>query len=451
MDKLAKAIVAGLAVLALVYYLPHLFSSWVSVAVYSLLFVGAFFVLSHHHSPPSTTDYDKKKAKLFEAVREDNERLLVSTLAKSLRFQDGQNLLAEVSEDGRNALHVAAELGHTDSATTIVNFIKEQNKTMSKYLERADLAGLTPLMLAVARRHTATATALLEAGARADAKGPKSRNAVFLACLTAQPALVAAMRTKLGTKQFSTLARAPDALGYTCAHAACLAGSAETLTILLDAGAVDLTATSQDGSTPMHTAARCGDGAVVKLLALHGARLTACRFGCTPLHTACMSARVDAVRELVHAYPLDRLIAQDHDGLHPPHTVAQALGAATAKAASENPGDAAERIERLLECLRLLIDADYPIDCKDYSNSTLVYLLCWTADRPQLRALEMLFAHLEKTGRTHEITTLLRAKADSGWTCMHAAKHMPGRQATMSRPCCSGWPATMPPKWSPWS
>lgn len=422
MDKLSLAVVAALVALGIVFYLP--LSSWVSVAVYALLFGGAFFALTHHTAPRTTTDddYERKKNQMFQAILENDERKLVSTLAKSLRFEGKQNLLKELT----TALHYAADLGHTDCTVAMVHFLTSQNKNLSKYLDREDAASLTPLMVAVVRLHPATALALLELGARADIKGPKARNVVFLACLTAQPGLVSALRTRLGETQFSALARAGDALGYTSAHAACLGGSVDALTILLAAGAVDLAATARDGSTPLHTAARSGDGAIVKLLALHGAKLTACRFGCTPLHTACMYGRVEAVRELVHAYPLDRLVAQDNDGLHPPHTVAQALSAAAAQAASDKPADAAETIERLLECFRILIEAGYPVDCKDYSNSSLVYLLCWSADRPQLRALQILFQHLEKTGRADEIGSLLRAKADSGWTCMHAAKHMPG-------------------------
>lgn len=428
MDKLSLAVVAALVALGIVFYLP--LSSWLSIPVYALLFGGAFFALTQHHTSSSTTtndnDYERKKNKMFQAILENDEGKLVSTLAKSLRFEGKQNLMKELTSDGRTALHYAADLGHTDCVVAMVHFLTSQSKTLSKYLDREDAASLTPLMVAVVRQHPATAIALLQLGARADGQGPKARNVVFLACLTAQPGLVSALRTRLGEVQFAALARAADALGYTSAHAACLGGSVDALTILLAAGAVDLAATARDGSTPLHTAARSGDGAIVKLLALHGARLAACRFGCTPLHTACMYGRVEAVRELVHAYPLDRLVAQDNDGMHPPPTIAQALSAAATRAASDKPGDAAETIERLLECFRILVEAGYPVDCKDYSNSSLVYLLCWAADRPQLRALRILFEHLEKNGRADEIGPLLRAKADSGWTCMHAAKHMPG-------------------------
>jgi ankyrin repeat protein len=358
MERLPSAIVVAIIAMSMVYYLPvHAFSScWVSVSVYATIFAGAFYALTHHHAAPSTAEYDKLTAKVFEAVRENSGQKLVRLLAKSLRFDGDRNVLKETNEDGHTALHVAAELGHTESAETIIHFLKTQQKTMSKYLECEDAAKCTPLMLAIVRDHPDTAAVLVRLGCSSETKGPKARNSVFWACLTGQSALVQLMREQLGSKTFISLAREPDSLGYTSTHAACLAGSVDTLNVLLSEQAADFASAARDGSTPLHTAARRGEGAVIRLLALHGARLTACRFGCTPLHTACIHGRVDAVREFMRSYPIAALVAQDHDGLHPLHSTVQALGTAAANAAPVG-SEQSDLVDSLLSCFRILVEA----------------------------------------------------------------------------------------------
>ena len=389
-----------------------------------------------------------------------------------------------------SALHLASASGSLSVLGVLLDVVQcHLQPHLSDILEAKDESGCTPLILAVCGRRIPEALLLIRSGASADAHGPRGRNAFQLACMAGMVEVVTALQAGLPAAHFAGLARVADRAGYQALHLASMAGSLDIVGILLDSGAADVNSTAMDGTTALHGAIRLNRISLVELLLARGAKGIACRFGNTPLHVASLHARAGIVRLIIQngssyctaerdaladkaiadvmvttAKPTtfsgdqirSALWAPDNDGLYPLHNIAtclsllskspkDSLGAGLISSSSSGGGGGGssssssstpavqrtvrDTLEEALECVRLLLEAGHPIDLEDYGGCNVVYLLCWEATDAQLQAIKLIFGYLEEKHRYREISVLLHAKAESGWTCLHVAHNTPGPSA----------------------
>lgn len=92
-----------------------------------------------------------------------------------------------------------------------------------------------------------------------------------------------------------------EQLGWTPLHLAAVAGSYDTVEVLLGAGA-KVTLTDCDGQTPLHAAASSGEDTICQLLVSAGAEVDALDcFGFTPLRWSILNGHAPAVHYLLEA------------------------------------------------------------------------------------------------------------------------------------------------------
>lgn len=186
-------------------------------------------------------------------------------------IMSGADLDARVSRSGETALHLAARFGHEDVVGVLLD-------AGCKIVFSA--SNLSPMDLAAASNHRGTLTEFLYRGINPNVK---------------------------------------NALGYTALHQAAYANSSDALRLLLEFGG-DANAPTSMGYTPLHVAAfsarsnaaaapavsavrtlaRCG-GPLLEVDAVDGS-------GSTPLHTACVNLRLEAVRDLLDIGADEKLV-----------------------------------------------------------------------------------------------------------------------------------------------
>jgi ankyrin repeat protein len=219
---------------------------------------------------------------------------------------------------GWTPLHVAAATGNEYAVTALLKAGADANATVSlpsywsdwqcdkyaawspqdKRFHPEDAAsGLTPLHLAARTGSQRPVEALIRGKARLDVRDSRGRTPVILAC-QAQYAPAAKALILAGAD-----VRAADDSGATALHAAARSGRPETVRLLLDKGA-DAKAAAGDGSTALHRAAEWDGGGqrvqVISTLLDAGADVGAKdKTGRTPLVVAAERAATEVLKLLL--------------------------------------------------------------------------------------------------------------------------------------------------------
>ena len=168
-------------------------------------------------------------------------------------------------EDGRTALHRAAENGHNETVLILVEHGAEVNTKEAKY-------GQTPLHLAALNGHKAVAQTLLENGAKANLKDSDEWMAIHVAAWIGNEEVVRVLLKKIDanetgkiddnetgeinkneTGKFDVNARGKDKL--TALHCAAAQGHQPMVQLLIREGA-NVDAEDMDGWTPLHWASK---------------------------------------------------------------------------------------------------------------------------------------------------------------------------------------------------
>src|SRR5271154_2776215 len=157
-----------------------------------------------------------------------------------------------------------------------------------------DRDGFTALHLAVFNMHTNVVKALVD-------EDPSIVDVSTNASSTALKSAIFDDNSECVKILVEAGARALDQYGITPIHLAVIAGSTETIKVLLDLK-VDHSVRTPDRVTPMHFAALGGEPAVMTLLSSVGADVS-CRdqMGRTPLHIASFGDQVATVKMLLEA------------------------------------------------------------------------------------------------------------------------------------------------------
>jgi ankyrin repeat protein len=237
----------------------------------------------------------------------------------------GPRALQETDEEGRTALHYAADRGHED----IVTFLLGQGAQANS----RDEDGTTPFMMACVEGHMGvmkvflqhvgaqalqetgakgrtalhyaafygigeTVTFLLGQGAQANSRDEVGCTPFILACQTGRTGVVQMLLQHIGPEAL----RERDNGGMTALHTAAIWGHEETAAFLISQGAECSSRTAGVGVTPLMMA--CGEGrlGVVRLLLQHigpeGLRERDVN-GKVALHWACVEGHGEVVRVLL--------------------------------------------------------------------------------------------------------------------------------------------------------
>jgi NAD+-dependent protein deacetylase sirtuin 2 len=401
---------------------------------------------------------------------------LYSQLKSSISHE---KILLHQDSHGWILLQLAAMNGHT----SLVNFLlqqcsdEESSNLLQKVLEYEGQSGHTAFLLSLTNGHEAIAALLLSAGSSVDHLTSRQRNSLYLISRGGFLSVAQILLNKFGENKTRQLAQALDSNGYTALHAAALMGHASLCSFLINEPIhLSIATSSRDGTNALHLACRLSShqnstwrsaetlsaifhsdqfksppssGVSPSLLdLLHGADC----FGSTPLHLACSSLNIEAIRTiLTFVTDTTALVAQDNDGYHPTHilihefcrlvtemnqlqktlNVIGVTGKAEEEEEEESPTDLKkrqelhelqEKIDCSLACLTLFLNSNYPLLATDYCQVTLMHSLANCEPSPSLVAL---LEHLCQTQGELEsnLETFLSLKDCSGWTCMHTAYH----------------------------
>ena len=174
--------------------------------------------------------------------------------------------------------------------------------------------GYTALHAAAQYDNTAVVSALLSAGAEADALSHSRMTPLHVAAVQAPAAVVSAL-----VAAGASLDAAEDG-GYTPLHIAALMGNTAAVRALLDLGA-NVTAADVQGWTPLHVSVSRGRLAAAEVLMRWRAPIESVGArGFTPLHVACQRGQADAVGFLLRAGASTS--ARADNGWSPLHVVA---------------------------------------------------------------------------------------------------------------------------------
>ncbi|KAI9859480.1 MAG: hypothetical protein M1813_006622 [Trichoglossum hirsutum] len=144
-------------------------------------------------------------------------------------------------EDGRTALHRAAENGHDEVVRKLVEHGAEVNTKEAKYDQ-------TPLHLAALNGHKAVAQVLLENGAKANLEDSYGLMAIHVAAWTGNEEVVRVLLGKIDVNETSYNK-------LTALHCAAAQGYQTVAQLLIREGA-DVDAEDMDGWTPLHWASK---------------------------------------------------------------------------------------------------------------------------------------------------------------------------------------------------
>eukprot|EP00286_Rhodomonas_abbreviata_P028496 CAMPEP_0181300200 /NCGR_PEP_ID=MMETSP1101-20121128/6761_1 /TAXON_ID=46948 /ORGANISM="Rhodomonas abbreviata, Strain Caron Lab Isolate" /LENGTH=883 /DNA_ID=CAMNT_0023405417 /DNA_START=99 /DNA_END=2748 /DNA_ORIENTATION=- len=355
-----------------------------------------------------------------------------------------------VDGNGWTCLQLAAGNGHEAVVSEILSRARKDNSIeYNMLIEKSGNNGHTPLTLAISNGHESIACLLIEEGACIDAVNGKSdRNAAFL--VASRSMLVAANKIieKCGKYSFAAMSRETDGNGYSALYAAALANDAAMCEMLIDLG-VSVDQSAKDRSTPLHAACRykskhqalspaqerpdgdkCGDLTAIDILLAHCNQNELRRrdsFGCTYIHVAAANRYSLAITKTLSRFPVNALIAQDNDGLHPTHTASQEvcryaelLGRNTH---NEEYATNQIRFGEAMSTLMALLEHGYPVDALDYADATILHILCHRPASHQLEAIRTVLDFIQRSADSPSKTTqeLLEKQDVTGWTCLHQA------------------------------
>lgn len=180
-------------------------------------------------------------------------------------------------QDGTTALLVAADQGYEDIVGLLLAFSADVNNADNVF-------ALSPLFLAAANGHAATADLLLSHGAIIDFYDRARSSVLHQACANHHTACVRVLF------KYHVALEAVDCFRRTALHTACARNAAgtdvaDTISLLLEHG-IDPNARDCRGDTSLHIAARLPNTALFELLLQHDASLEALNeASLTPLQT----------------------------------------------------------------------------------------------------------------------------------------------------------------------
>lgn len=271
---------------------------------------------------------------------------------------------------------------------------------------RAELAEMaaelpTEALAEWARRGRADVVlAMIQAGHSPDKPSRATRETALTAAVGAGQREIVRLLLERGANPNAHHAREPSALGIACRR-----GDLPAARLLLERGADPTELFEQYGErrTPMHSAARSGDLAILELLLAHGASANPQPFGTTPLMSAVEENRPRAVRWLIdHGAALDAI-----DQLQ-----RSALMLAMRR--------------RCRECVPPLLAAGAALDLRDSDGKTAIM-------------------HAKSEGLAHEVALLREAGASTEGLDQISSVHQvdPGEDDLLAIPITAVWLSRM--------
>jgi ankyrin repeat protein len=225
------------------------------------------------------------------------------------------------SSSGDTAMHCAARAGLEDIATMLLD-------TPAKALNASNLAGETPLFLAMSRGtgpHARVARMLLASGAHAFGR-TRNGESVLHACAREGNAALAALVLSRGGRDVVDVLNAKSNTGGTPLHVAVNHNQEEMVSLLLGQAGLDRGACDTEGNTAVQIACQRGDVVLLQRLlragrtgAAVGRRELSVRnsLGWAPLHTSAFYGQDTAVRLLLRFQaPVEHRTADGWTALH---------------------------------------------------------------------------------------------------------------------------------------
>jgi len=357
-----------------------------------------------------------------EALRVVSEHILTFPHGGRL-YEDLLNAIT--NEKSWTPLHIAAATGRTKSTRFLLEFAKKHSLHIALNLK--DQAGHTPLVMAACNGHLEIVQELLKnPDVNIYLTNSRCKSCLFFACFNSHEEIVheilefeknsSPQYFERNCEQKTRLVNIPDFAGNFPLHACALRANVNLIQVLLDNGA-QLNVVSNAGDSVLNICCQRNDpkhNAVLEYLTTRHDlfeeinvlldRTTT--FGCNPLHDACFSGNVTAMKFLLenrNEFASKWLLAQDNDGLTPFHTLCRGFNNYKAKKIAA---------EDLFATLRLLLDYGCDPNVKDYADSTVLHFLCYNPpdDRVILQVVETVLA--AGADPTYEDTF--------GWTPLHA-------------------------------
>lgn len=242
-----------------------------------------------YSSPENSLLLIKKGAKIEIKAQDGESPLLLSAVAGNVRVLETiMNKVKSIDErdkNGNTLLHLAAENGNLEAVKLLLKH--------KVNLEETNHEGLTPLLSALASGQTQAASFLLSKGATHTAVANGNSSLHYAANSGNKGCVALLLPGDLPVNIQNSAEKTP-------LHNA---GSSEVAEYLLTQGA-DLNASTNDGITPLHTAACNGRQDVIDLLADRGANINAMATGngmeeITPLYMAIANSQSNAAIRLI--------------------------------------------------------------------------------------------------------------------------------------------------------
>jgi NAD+-dependent protein deacetylase sirtuin 2 len=421
----------------------------------------------------SSSNNKQKLPLLFEAASSGNVKQfheLYQQLLPDSSPNSNELILFSKDTNGWILLQHAAINGLVEIARTIIQHCHPKNGEIQRDLIQKMLAyegpcGHTSFLLSLTNGYEEFACYLLENGTPVDGVTTRQRNCFYLIARSGFLTAAQLLLDQHGLEKTKILCEALDANGYTPLHAAALMGQANLCKFLVNSPLhLPINLCSRDGTNALHLACRLSShqnstqksGETVDAIlssdqfdssshpspsSLHDLLHAADCFGSTPLHLACCSLNLEAIRTILRYVPnVTDLIAQDNDGYHPTHILCHEFcrcvtefnqlqkSSSESQKVLEELQEIQQKLELSIECLSLFLSVDYPLDATDYCQVTILHSLANCEPSIFLvKLLDLLFEKMEcqlkEESERNWVAPLLLMRDCSGWTCLHTAYH----------------------------